>query len=260
MTFSREARINGVASPLFNVFVCLHLATHHAAVALALAQTAGPSVRQGRPLPAPSKPKPKDSGMFRNQSRAMCTRGVSRLPRGSNFAQTGRRLDKKDAEGTLELDPGFLVPPPACCLPWICHYIMTFFSYYRRPAESGGLAYLHPSNLNVTRVSLTCFPRATCTMRPRGVGQNRHRVVLCYRHSVCPDSTELTTRHALHRQESSLRPQDREIGADVGPLYLYCLYGGLPGHRESIALFSHSSFLTLALVGGTSMSWQSCVH
>ena len=29
-----------------------------------------PSVRQGRPLPAPSKPKPKDSGTFRNQSRA----------------------------------------------------------------------------------------------------------------------------------------------------------------------------------------------
>ena len=138
------------------------------------ARTNGGSVRPSgkagrfRPQANPNQKTAAPSGINRAH---VCTRGVSRLPRGSNFAQTGRRLDKKDAEGTLELDPGFLVPPPACCLPWICHYIMTFFSYYRRPAESGGLAYLHPSNLNVTRVSLTCFPRATCTMRLRGVGR-----------------------------------------------------------------------------------------
>lgn len=106
MTFSREARINGVASPLFNVFVCLHLATHHAAVALALVQRrVRPSGKAGRfrPQANPNQKTAACSGINRAH---VCTRGVSRLPRGSNFAQTGRRLDKKDAEGTLELDPG----------------------------------------------------------------------------------------------------------------------------------------------------------
>lgn len=219
MTFSREARINGVASPLFNVFVCLHLATHHAAVALALAQTAGPSVCPARP--AASGPKQTQTERQRHVPESiarMCARAAfPDCPVDRTLPRRDGDLTKRTQKGLWNSIRGFLVPPPACCLPWICHYIMTFFSYYRRPAESGGLAYLHLPNLNVARVSLTCFPRATCTMRPRGVGQNRHRVVLCYRHSVCPDSTELTTRHALHRQESSLR-----IGR-LAPTWDHCI-------------------------------------
>ena len=108
MTFSREARINGVASPLFNVFVCLH-PCHTPRGRGAGARTNGGSVRPSgkagrfRPQANPNRKTAACSGINRAH---VCTRGVSRLPRGSNFAQTGRRLDKKDAEGTLELDPG----------------------------------------------------------------------------------------------------------------------------------------------------------
>ena len=64
-----------------------------------------PSGKAGRfrPQANPNRKTAACSGINRAH---VCTRGVSRLPRGSNFAQTGRRLDKKDAEGTLELDPG----------------------------------------------------------------------------------------------------------------------------------------------------------
>ena len=73
------------------------------------ARTNGGSVRPSgkagrfRPQANPNQKTAACSGINRAH---VCTRGVSRLPRGSNFAQTGRRLDKKDAEGTLELDPG----------------------------------------------------------------------------------------------------------------------------------------------------------
>jgi hypothetical protein len=154
------------------------------------ARTNGGSVRPARP--AASGPKQTQTKRQRHVPESiarMCARAAfPDCPVDRTLPRRDGDLTKRTQKGLWNSIRGFLVPPPACCLPWICHYIMTFFSYYRRPAESGGLAYLHPSNLNVARVSLTCFPRATCTMRPRGVGQNRHRVVLCYRHSVCPNS------------------------------------------------------------------------
>ena len=172
MTFSREARINGVASPLFNVFVCLH-PCHTPRGRGAGARTNGGSVRPARP--AASGPKQTQTKRQRHVPESiarMCARAAfPDCPVDRTLPRRDGDLTKRTQKGLWNSIRGFLVPPPACCLPWICHYIMTFFSYYRRPAESGGLAYLHPPNLNVARVSLTCFPRATCTMRLRGVGR-----------------------------------------------------------------------------------------
>lgn len=163
MTFSREARVNGVASPLFSVFVCTDL-DRGACAGARKRQGPCPSVRPsgkaGRFRPQARPPKG-DSGTFRNQSRAH-TRGVFRLPRGSNFIEVGvKLLPRRDGEltkRTLELDPGpgfrWFCPPVAFLGSVTVYYDLLLVLPEARGIRKPGL--LHPPN--VTRVSLTCFP------------------------------------------------------------------------------------------------------
>ena len=106
-------------------------------------------------------------------------------------------------------------------------------------------------------VDLTCFPRAT-DPRYTDVNKERHRVLLYYaippQCLTCPVSQSRTHNAACSPQVDTDRPQGLGINrlAPTGSTTITLL--DLPSPLETMALFSHSSFPTLALVGAAVVS------